>query len=76
MLDGESVLQSQGDMYVVRVINRGPSKKILAMCIIFNIFWISLTAWGFIYTRQSMRDEIRTVMAEEVPDMVRVVLMP
>lgn len=76
MLDGESIIQADRDVVVVRQETHGIGYRAVAIWCIVNMLWAGFVVGAFSLGQHTAKADIREIVAEEVPGIVRVVLMP
>lgn len=76
MLDGGSVVQADGDVYIARTEKHGLSARAVLVWAVANLLWMASVLGAFTLGQYTARADMRDVVAEEVVDQVRLILMP
>jgi hypothetical protein len=74
MLDGDTVIQAERDIYIVREKRprRNDDRRLL-----FLLVFLNFTAWMLVlYLSTEFKDWARGIVLSEVPDQVRLILLP
>jgi len=74
MLDGDSVIQAEGDIYIIREKRqrRKNDRLVLSMLMFFNVM-----AWGLVLWMSTGHEaRLREMVISEVPVQVRLILLP
>ena len=74
MLDGDTVIQAERDVYVVRGgrPRRGRDRRLLIVLMACNALAWSLVIW----LSTGFEDDLREMVITEVPEQVRLILLP
>jgi hypothetical protein len=72
MLEGDTAIQAQRDVIIIR---QGSGRASTArLLILLNLLWCALLLAGWHFTPGER--EIREMVAQEVPEQVRLILLP